>query len=331
MASGDLLKQLFRNYKYGDSESFEAVAWNIVDEEKQKNHHILASELQRILSNGQIPRLNNSHMQPLPRDKETDIELIEVRRSQKYLPDVILADEVKIQIERVLTEFCYSEVLRTYNMRPLSKLLFCGPPGCGKTLTAEVIAGELDLPILYTRFDSIISSLLGQTATNLRQVFEYAAQGQWVIFFDEFDAIGKSRDDSTEHGELKRVVNTFLQLIDSFSSDNLIIASTNHQGLIDRALWRRFDDIIYFDIPTVEQIPDIIHRKLATFRHDSLRLNKNLLSKLDGFSYADIERLCFDAIKEAILNHKNKISNLEFERSLERQLHRRIIVKNTSI
>jgi len=330
MASGDLLKQLFRTYKYGDNEGFEAVAWHIVDEEKQKNHHILASELQRILANGQIARLDTP-MQPLPHDRETDIELIEVRRPQKYWPDVILAEEVKTQIERVLMEFRYSEVLRTYNMRPLSKLLFCGPPGCGKTLTAEVIAGELDLPLLYTRFDSIISSLLGQTATNLRQVFDYAAQGQWVIFFDEFDAIGKSRNDPTEHGELKRVVNTFLQLIDSFSSNSLIIASTNHEGLLDRALWRRFDDVVYFDMPTIEEIPEIVRRKLASFRHDNLRFNKSLLNRLDGFSHADIERLCFDAIKEAILDHKSQLSNLEFERSLERQLHRRAIVKNTSI
>jgi len=156
-------------------------------------------------------------------------------------------------------------------------------------------------------------------------VFDYAKRGNWVVFFDEFDAIGKSRDDTGEHGELKRVVNTFLQLLDGFNSESLFIAATNHEGLLDQALWRRFDDILYFDKPTGEQIYKLLQLKLRGFRHKKVDL-AHFVPKITGWSYADIERVCFEAIKISILAGKKEIDNYIFQRALERQSHRASLV-----
>ncbi len=174
-------------------------------------------------------------------------------------------------------------------------------------MCAEVIASELGLPLLYTRFDAIISSYLGETAANLRKVFDYAARGTWVLFFDEFDAIGKSRDDSDEHSELRRVVNSYLQILDSFHSESLVIAATNHEGLLDSALWRRFDEVIHFERPTPSQISQLLRKKLANFPHDHLDL-PSLVRNLKGLSHSDIERVCLDAIRYCIVHDMDKVS-----------------------
>lgn len=341
MSNGDLLKQLFRNYKEHNNLGFETVAQQIIAEERQKNHHVLAGDLQRILANGSAPHSpstgsggvggwQNGRFHPLPRNSEEESGLLEIRQPARYWPDLIVSSETQVLLERVITEVRRSELLETHGMRPKRRLLFCGPPGCGKTLTAEMLASELGLPLLYTRFDAVISSYLGQTAAHLRKIFEYASEGRWVLFFDEFDAIGKSRDNISEHGELKRVVNSFLQLLDNFRAPSLVIAATNHEGLLDRALWRRFDEIIRFDRPTREQIPTIVKRKLSAFRHKSLKLTDSLLDQMVGFSHADIERVCFDAIKEALLNGQTELANQEFLAALTQEQRRQALITATT-
>jgi SpoVK/Ycf46/Vps4 family AAA+-type ATPase len=186
--------------------------------------------------------------------------------SKVLLDDIILTPDNKEKIKDIILEFEQKEILQTYKLNPKTKILFCGPPGCGKTVTAESISNELQLPLLYTRFDSIISSYLGETATNLRKVFDFAKEGEWVLFFDEFDSIGKSRSIDSEHGELKRVVNSFLQLLDNFPRNTMVIAATNYETIIDKALWRRFDEIIYFDMPKKDDIEKFIRLKLRNYK-----------------------------------------------------------------
>ena len=242
MARGDLLKQLFSSYVTHNDESFYLAALKIIAEERAKNHALLADDLQRIVQNNSSnvttvePRYDLS---ALPKDAERQAILVEVRRPERFLPEIILSKRNEETLLEILDEFRRAEILKSHGVRPRTKLLFCGPPGCGKTLLAEVMAAELGLPILYTRFDAIVSSYLGQTSANLRKVFDYAAGGTWVVFFDEFDAIGKSRDDLSEHGELKRVINSFLQLLDGFGGESIVIAATNHEHLLDSAIWRR--------------------------------------------------------------------------------------------
>ncbi|MCA9885249.1 MAG: ATP-binding protein [Anaerolineae bacterium] len=323
MASADLLKSLFRSFRQGDEETFYKVAEQIILQEKKKNHNILARDLKFILENG--ARKSNSttsiyDFEKLPKDHERGFDLVEVRFVDRLMSEVVLTEKLGQQVKEIITEYFASDVLRSYGLRPKQKLLFTGPPGCGKTITTEILASELGLPILYTRFDSIISSYLGETASNLRKIFEYASKGTWLIFFDEFDAIGKSRNDPTEHGELKRVVNSFLQLLDNFHTESIIVAATNHESLLDKALWRRFDDILFFDKPSEAQIVHLIKIKLRNYPN---KVNPTeLASKMLGFSHADVERVCIEAIKSSIIGDEKCVNNSIFEIALKHQQER---------
>lgn len=206
MASGDLLRKLFQSHQRRDEEAFAHYARQIIAEERQKQHHLLADDLERLFEgsenrNGRrVPAVAPRRLHELPRDRERDSVLLEERTPTCGLSDIILSSENRCSIEEILREHRRSDVLRTHRLQPRQRLLFCGPPGCGKSLCAEVIAREVDLPLLVVRFDAVISSFLGETAANLRKVFDFAARGAWVLLFDDFDAIGKLRDDPTNMG-----------------------------------------------------------------------------------------------------------------------------------
>ncbi len=321
MARGELIRKLFLSHNRGSEEEFRAIALEIVAEEQKKNNHQLAKDLLRILENSATYNLfpkSAKELGGLPKDRERQTLLVDVRHPDRCLADIILKTEDKEVILRIIDEYRKSELLRTHGLEPKKKLLFCGPPGCGKTLCAEIISRELGLPLLYTRFDAIVSSYLGETAANLRKVFDYAASGHWVVFFDEFDAIGKGRDDVNEHGEIKRVINSFLQLLDSFRAWSLLIAATNHEWLLDPALWRRFDEIIHFPLPSVHDIRALLSMKLKNFPHKDLDI-KAQASRLKGMSHADVERVCLDAIKTCIIEDKESVDHSVFDRALLRQ------------
>lgn len=322
MARGELLRKLFLSHQRGHDEEFRAIALQVIAEEEKKKNHYLAKDLMRILENGTstVPnnRLSPHNATSPPKDRERHTLLVDVREPDRRMEDILLKDENRAVVERVLQEYRKSELLRVHGLRPSTKLLFCGPPGCGKSLCSEIIASELGLPLLYTRFDAIVSSYLGETAANLRKVFDYAASNRWVVLFDEFDAIGKARDDLTEHGELKRVVNSFLQLLDSFSAPSVLIAATNHEQLLDPALWRRFDEIVMFPRPSVHDIRVLLPMKLKNFPHAGLDI-KSAASKFKGMSHSDVERVCFDAIKAAILQDKPSVDQDTFDRAFDQQ------------
>lgn len=329
MARGDLLKRLFLSYLQRNDNAFHSAAMEIIAEEQKKNHTLLADQLQIILSNTMVnsttvgPQYDRSS---LPKDREREALLVEIRKAERYLPEIILSEENYRAIEEIIEEFRRSEILCSHGMKRRGKLLFCGPPGCGKTLLAEVVAGELGLPILYTRFDTIVSSYLGETSANLRKVFDYATRGNWVVFFDEFDAIGKSRDDLAEHGELKRVINSFLQLLDGFKGESLVIAATNHEHLLDTALWRRFDEILLLERPSVHDIRTLLTRKLASVPHPQLE-PKAIASRLKGLSHAEVERICYDAIRLCVLHDSAEVTPELFEESMKREKQRLRIIR----
>lgn len=324
MATGETLRQLVASHQSRNEEAFRSAVLRLIAEEQQRQHHSLARELERLLALEAEARPGmevSRQFQELPRDRERQTLLLEVRNPQKYLPDVVLDVETRESLSEAIEEYRKEDILRAYGLKPKSKFLFFGPPGCGKTICAEVFAAEIGLPLLYTRFDGLVSSYLGETAANLRRVFEYATRGQWVLFFDEFDAIGKSREDSTEHGELKRVVNSFLQLLDSFHSTSYFIAATNHETLLDNALWRRFDDVLYFGLPNEGQARQLIERKLAGYPHPRVNLTR-FAARLSGLSYADIEHICTEAIKRSILDGKDSLDSTTLNQTLTRFSHR---------
>lgn len=254
----------------------------------------------------------------LPRDPDRDVPLVDVRDPQHTRADIVLLPEVDRRLTRIMDEFRGRETLARHGLAPKSRLLFVGPPGCGKTLCAEVLAEELGLPLLVARFDGIVSSYLGETAANLRQVFDYARQRLSVLFFDEFDALGKRRDDEQDVGEFKRVVSSFLQFVDAHPREHFVIAATNHAGLLDEALWRRFDEILHFARPSTEELRRLVELRLRGVRKRNVDLDAAVRG-MDGFSFADAERVCLEATKAMHLARRKELSQSIFDAELAEQ------------
>ncbi len=317
----DLVKRLLQSYKEGNDLAFMEIARELISDERKKHHIVVANELSEIIDNIPLGRRPIQHLKPLPKDSDKGAALVDVLEPTIYFAELVLDEPQLSTILQVVREFNSWDLLMSYAVLPSQKLLFCGPPGCGKTVTAEAIATELSLPLVYVKFDSVISSLLGETATNLRKVFEFASNLECVLFFDEFDAIGRTRDDVGEHGELKRVVNTFLQMLDHFRAKCIVIAATNFEQALDPALWRRFDEIVRFDRPTRYQIDQLLAKKLGPFA--TTRTNDAVSKRLVGMSHADVERICLDAIRRAILDGKRKVSSQQIEQSVQKQERRR--------
>ena len=304
MANGKILRQLIKAGASGDTDAFRRASEAVIQDERQKQHHLLANDLEQMLYGEYLKPVKQSGRSVLPIppvDKERGLPLLDIRQAQRPLEEMVLSESSNTAIEELLEEHRRADVLRSFGMKPSGKVIFHGPPGCGKTLAAEVIAFELDLPLAIVRLDALISSFLGETAANLRKVFDFIAEYPMVALFDEFDAIGKERADSGEHGELRRVVNAVLQMMDAYQGKSLILAATNHEQILDSAIWRRFDETIDFPLPNSEQIQQILSLKLRGVRRQFELDEKPLLDLFSKRSGADIERIVRRAVKRMIL------------------------------
>jgi SpoVK/Ycf46/Vps4 family AAA+-type ATPase len=291
---------------------------------------VLAKELENLLSNGHGSSFSLQQVVPPPLDSDRRTTLLDVRQPNRHLEELVLERPVKDMIERLLNDFRQWDVLESNGLSPVRRVLFCGPSGCGKTAMAEVLASELAIPLVYVRFDSVVSSLLGETAANLRKVIDYARRGEWVIFFDEFDAIGRSRDDATEHGEIKRVLNSFLQIIDNFNGHSLIVAATNFERVLDLAIWRRFDEVIRFEKPNENQIRLVLRKRLGPVHFSDEQVDC-LTSQLIGSSYADAERICFDIRKDLVLRGDREVRSEDIQSAIARHSYRKSVVEKATV
>ena len=333
MTNSEILQKMFAAFAKGDDHAFKDAALQYISEEKRKNHHILARELEKILAraNGSAGFASRSldfmgrASGYLPQDKNRATDLVEVCEAQQDLEELVLVTETREALQRIISENKRGDLLRSHGVKPSHKLLFYGPPGCGKTVAAEALAKKLYFPLVTVRFDAVISSYLGDTAANLRQVFDFARRQPMVLFFDEFDAVGKRRDDGDEHGELKRVVNSFLQMLDGFLGESIVVAATNHEGMLDPALWRRFDEIVAFMRPDADAIEAVLRQ---TFRQQKLSSGVSLrdmaerLADAPSVAHADAERVARDAIKAALLESQSSISEATAQMALHRTLER---------
>ena len=332
MARADLLKKLLAGYQRRDDAAFRQAAEELILEERKKQHSILANELERILRNGNSVPGSLKRLMPAeqsPTDSERRMALLEIRQPKRYLDDLVLDSAVRNAVERIMREFREWEVLEANGLMPIRRVIFCGPPGCGKTAMAEAMAAELSIPMLYVRFDAVVSSLLGETAANLRKVFDYSRRGQWVVFFDEFDAIGRSRDDATEHGEIKRVLNSFLQIMDNFDGRSLIIAATNFEQVLDPAIWRRFDEMVRFERPQEPQLMLLVRKRLGPVSFTETQVER-LAASLSGSSYADAERVCLDARKACVLRCERKLNDQDVDDALTKHSYRQSVLFKAS-
>ncbi len=326
MASGSLLRKLIKTGAEGNLEAFKNVSEEVIREERSKNHHLLANDLERILY-GRSNNIGGSHLtliKQVPKDKERGLPLLYIKEPVRRLEDVVLSDENSSLLDDILQEHHHKERLKSYGLSPSDRLLFFGPPGCGKTLTAEVIASELSLPLAIIRIDSVISSYLGETASNLRQVMDFISNVPMVVLFDEFDALAKERGDAADHGELKRVVNAFLQLLDVYTGKSLLIAATNHEGILDSAVWRRFDEVMFFEPPNLEQLRRLLSCKLRGLRREFMIESNEVANLFKGMSHADVERVLRNAAKEMVLLGQEFLNERHLKSAIRREDARRI-------
>ena len=325
MASGKILRQLIKSGATGDLQAFRQASEAVIREERQKQHHLLANDLERLLYGEYVSASPGLHIlsEQLPVDQERGLPLLSLREPARSLEDIVLSNDNQQILEDILEQHHRVDVLKSYGMRATDRILFCGPPGCGKTMCAEVLAMEMGLPLALIRLDSVVSSYLGETAANLRKVFDFINTRPMVVLFDEFDAIGKERTDATEHGELKRVVNAVLQMLDAYQGKSLIIAATNHESMLDSAIWRRFEDVLVFNVPTREELVRLLTIKLRGVRREFEIESCDVLSLFQEVSHADVERVLRRAVKEMILKGQEFLSLRHLNRAQEKELSRK--------
>ena len=303
MATGKLLRQLIKSGVEGNTEAFRTASEEVIREERAKQHHLLANDLERLLYGRPRDFVHSPSrvLEKPPLDRERNVPLLDLREPMRRLDDVVLSDETRSTVEEVLQEHHHQERLASYGLRAADRLLFYGPPGCGKTLTAEVIASELGLPLAIVRVDAVVSSYLGETAANLRKVFEFAGANAAVVLFDEFDALAKERVDEAEHGELRRVVNAVLQMMDAYIGRSVLIAATNHETMLDVAVWRRFEEVLVFEPPNLEQLRRLLALKLRGVRREFEVDEARVTMLFSSMTHADVERVLRRAIKDMVL------------------------------
>lgn len=314
MANGRVLRQLIRSGTEGDLEAFRGAAIQAIEEERQKQHHVLADELEAILDNrtGRRPAAALRRMAVgVPVDGDRGIPLLSIKEPHSRLEDIVLSRQNLSLLKAILKEHNRTEVLKAHGLRPSDRLLLHGPPGCGKTLTANVIAGELGRPLAVVRIDNIVSSFLGETAANLRKIFDFANDSSLVLLIDEFDALGKDREDTFEHGELRRVVNAILQMMEDYRGKSVLVAATNHERMLDSALWRRFDEILNLKPPTPTQVCQLLSVKLRGVRHEFDIKELVRQGLFNGATHADVERIVLRAIKLMVLEGDNALLRLD--------------------
>ena len=325
MARSDQVKALLRAYAGDNHEHFYAVAMQMAADEAHRGHTKLAAELRDLVDAakaGKKPGLSSVRSKgvqrptPLAQPKGELSELLTVQYPHEHLQHMVLSDSVRRNLDRVLREQRHHEQLRVHGLSPRRKLLLVGPPGTGKTMTAAALAGELRLPLFTARFDSLITKFMGESASKLRLVFEALKSTRGVYFFDEFDSLGLQRGSQHDVAEMRRTLNMFLQLIEQDTSESLLIAATNHGKDLDRALFRRFDDVIQYEAPDERQIEALLRNSLGTFATSNIDFHK--LSRIGhGESHADIVKACLDALKDAIMEGEDTVSEASVARHLE--------------
>ncbi len=324
----DILKLLLHSHAEGDESSFRKAALQLAAAESTAGHVRVAEEIRAIIA--KLPPTSMRKQGPVidiaaPRGELADI--LEGGHREERLRDIVLRDDARETLLRVISENRSRARLERFGVSPRRRLLFHGAPGCGKTLAAAVLAGEMGLPLMTVRFDALFSRFLGATAVQLRAIFAEMPRRPGVYLFDEFDSVAKARGDSQDVGEMNRVVTAFLQLVDADMSGSILVAATNHVELLDRAVFRRFDVIVPFDKPSREQIADLLKLRLSTVGL-SKKTAERLAEQAEGWSFADVARACDDAVRTMALDDREEILERDVVTALAELQRRNISTKS---
>lgn len=309
MATAEQVKNLIKAHIEQDNERFKTTVLQIAANEAKHGHDTFARELKQYAERigkgkNNLIRLNNGgngmFLATVPTER---------------LSDLVVSKELHTRIERILVEYRNRNKLQKYGLCNRRKILIEGRPGTGKTFTASVIASELGLPLYTIQMDKVVTKFMGETSAKLRQIFDSISTSTGVYFFDEFDAIGADRSLDNEVGEARRILNSFLQFIEQDASDSIIIAATNNQRLLDQALFRRFDDVLHYAMPTFDEVRRLFETKLTVFDR-AFTVSDEVIDKAGTLSHAEIIRVCDDAIKYSVLTN-DAIDNAYLLKMLE--------------
>jgi len=323
MASADQIKALLRSFVDRDDAQFLSIAMQVAAYEAKRGHGKLAEEIKEMIDAAKNQRAGRELVgrdpTPISKPRGELANLVAVSYPRDTLARMVTSESVRERLLRIIREQRHFQRLREHGLAPRRRLLLTGPPGTGKTLTASVLAGELGLPLFLVRLEVLISKFLGETAAKLRLIFDAVRDTRGVYLFDEFDAIASQRGMSNEVGEIRRVLNSFLQFIEHNDSHSLIVAATNHPELLDHAVYRRFDDVIEYDLPTPSQVADTLKGRVRDFAGPDVDWSA-LGVAASGLSYAEITRAADEAMKDAIIGDRTAVSQAELQVALAERL-----------
>lgn len=300
MATAEQIKSLLQSHYKNDNERFTSIALQVAAHEARQGHMEIAKDIKALVDRAKTDGFKVIRINPDLSD------LVLVYYPENRLNELILSQEVKTKINRILTEYKQRDKILKFGLQNRRKILLSGLPGTGKTATASVISGELKMPLYVIMMDKLMTKYMGETASKLRQIFDMMITNRGVYLFDEFDAIGAERGRENEVGEMRRVLNSFLQFIEQDTSESIIFGATNNIRILDSALFRRFDDIINYTLPDRNEIEELIRLKLGKYL-GNFSLN-TVISAASGLSHAEITNACYDAMKEIILSDKDTVS-----------------------
>ena len=323
MARADILLSIVKSALGNDNLTLRKSIEALAADEHAKNHRILSDRLIELLTNQ-----GNQANKTTPFIQNGTRDLVYEVAPEKRFSDLVLNQDILEICRELVEEHHRADLLGSYGLEPRHRILFAGPPGNGKTTLAEAIASELMYPMIVVRYENIIGSYLGETASRLQKVFEVARSRKCVIFLDEFETLGKERGDTRETGEIKRVVSSLLLQIDRLPSHTVVITASNHPELLDRAVWRRFQVKVQLPPPTKEQRVKFIKNFEERTGFSFKTAYPALADKLANISFSEIEEFCMDVLRRCILNHtqdnpkeiiKSRLLNLEHRFVLEKQ------------
>ncbi|OFY84582.1 MAG: AAA family ATPase [Bacteroidetes bacterium RIFCSPLOWO2_12_FULL_35_15] len=321
----DLLIRLFKSIEGEKNDDIIKVAQKIIDDETIKGHSKLADRLKNILDKN-ISSHETFHKELktllpngafIPTDKRNNIPLATPINQHDLRHEMILPVEVENKIRRIEGEFTARERLALFGLKPKKKVLLYGSPGCGKSMSAERIAWTIGLPFLKVRLDAIISSYLGESASNLKKLFDSLNNYPCVLLLDEFDYIAKTRSNGQDVGEMHRIVNILLNLLEDYDAPGILIATTNIEGTIDKAIFRRFDDIIEIPKPGKEEIIRLLKTTISTIEIDKKVKFSSIATKLENYSAALIVKVAQDAAKFSVIQNRKIVSQEDLEKAVE--------------
>lgn len=323
-----LLKRLFASVLNESNPDLNAICRVIVEDEKRRGHTKLASELEASLAKAgsTTPTRRNSprtsKLNTLPSSKRDSAPLVQVLEHTQLRHHMVLPTDVEQRFIRIEKEYAARSRLASYGLQARKRILLYGPSGCGKSLGAERIAWATGLPLHKVRFDTLISSYFGETATNLSKIFDSVQEQPCALFLDECDTIARSRGGPNDVGEVSRVVNMLLQLLEDYRGDGLIIAATNHYDSLDQAIYRRFDEAIEIPKPGIVEIARLLKTSLSALKIGAKVDLEHFAASLDGFSFSEVERIAQNAAKRSIMANRKEVSLEDLEgASLEVKRH----------